>query len=57
MQEKVREVSIHFGVSRIGSTLSTFLGCAGFYLEELFVCPDFRGRGYGKTLQRHLAFQ
>jgi GNAT superfamily N-acetyltransferase len=34
---------------------STFLGTRGLYLEDLFVLPGFRGRGYGKTLLLHLA--
>ena len=29
---------------------STFLGRRGLYLEDLFVKPAFRGRGYGKAL-------
>lgn len=34
---------------------STFLGCAGIYLEDLFVLPEYRGRGYGKGLLKKLA--
>ena len=34
---------------------STFLGRAGLYLEDLFVLPEHRGKGYGKALLRHLA--
>jgi GNAT superfamily N-acetyltransferase len=34
---------------------STFLGRRGLYLEDLFVEPAFRGRGYGKALLVHLA--
>ena len=34
---------------------STFLGRAGIYLEDLFVLPEFRGRGYGKALLQKLA--
>ena len=29
---------------------STFLGKANLYLEDLFVKPEYRGKGYGKTL-------
>ena len=34
---------------------STFLGRRGLYLEDLFVEPEHRGRGYGKALLIHLA--
>lgn len=31
-------------------TFSTFLGRAGIHLEDLFVLPEYRGKGYGKFL-------
>jgi GNAT superfamily N-acetyltransferase len=34
---------------------STFLAKPGLYLEDLFVKPEFRGAGIGKTLLLHLA--
>lgn len=34
---------------------STFLARPGLYLEDLFVRPEFRGRGIGKALLLHLA--
>ena len=34
---------------------STFLGRAGLYLEDLFVLPEARGKGYGEALLRRLA--
>ena len=34
---------------------STFLGRAGIYLEDLFVLPEYRGRGCGKALLKKLA--
>ncbi len=34
---------------------STFLGRAGIYLEDLFVKPEYRGKGYGKALLKKLA--
>jgi len=36
-------------------TYSTFVGKPGLYLEDLFVVPQFRGRGCGKALIAHLA--
>ena len=34
---------------------STFLGKRGLYLEDLFVVPEWRGRGAGRALLTHLA--
>ena len=34
---------------------STFLGKAGIYLEDLYVLPEYRGKGYGKGLLKKLA--
>ena len=34
---------------------STFLGRAGIYLEDLYVRPECRGRGYGKAILKKLA--
>ncbi|MGM9567563.1 MAG: GNAT family N-acetyltransferase [Clostridia bacterium] len=34
---------------------STFLGRAGLYLEDLYVRPEYRGRGYGKAILQKLA--
>ncbi len=34
---------------------STFLGRAGLYLEDLFILPQYRGKGYGKATLKELA--
>ena len=34
---------------------STFIGHSGLYLEDLFVWPEDRGKGYGRALLLHLA--
>ena len=34
---------------------STFVGRSGLYLEDLFVQPAYRGKGYGKALLKELA--
>ncbi len=34
---------------------STFLGQPGIYLEDLYVRPELRGRGYGRQLLARLA--
>ena len=36
-------------------TFSTWLGKPGLYLEDLFVRPELRGRGIGKTMMIELA--
>lgn len=36
-------------------SFSTFLGRAGIYLEDLFVRPEYRGRGHGRALLSRLA--
>ena len=33
---------------------STFLGRAGIYLEDLYVKPEYRGKGYGKAILKKL---
>ena len=43
------------GFALFFGSFSTFLGRAGIYLEDLFVLPEKRGRGYGKALLRKLA--
>lgn len=34
---------------------STFLGRAGIYLEDLYIQPEYRGKGHGKGLLKKLA--
>lgn len=37
------------------NNFSTFKGKPGIYLEDLFVKPEHRGKGYGKSLLQYLA--
>ncbi len=50
-----REGSQPVGFALYFFNFSTFLGKPGIYLEDLFVRPEFRGNGYGKSLLLHLA--
>lgn len=43
------------GFALFFTNYSTFLAKPGLYLEDLFVKPELRGRGIGKTLLLHLA--
>lgn len=43
------------GIALFFHNFSTFLGRAGIYLEDLFVLPEYRGKGYGKALLKILA--
>lgn len=36
-------------------SFSTFIGKVGLYLEDLYISPEYRGRGYGKALLSRLA--
>lgn len=49
------EDGVEVGFSLFFHNFSTFLGRAGLYLEDLFVKPEYRGRGYGKGLLSQLA--
>ena len=49
--EKGKEV----GFALFFHNFSTFLGRAGLYLEDLFVLPEYRGKGYGKQILQKLA--
>jgi GNAT superfamily N-acetyltransferase len=43
------------GFALFFKTYSTFLAKPGLYLEDLFVKPEFRGKGIGKALLLHVA--
>ena len=49
------EDGIPVGFALFFHNFSPFLGRAGIYLEDLFVMPEHRGKGYGKALLRRLA--
>ncbi|HVT23658.1 MAG TPA: GNAT family N-acetyltransferase [Rhizomicrobium sp.] len=45
------------GIATWYFTYGSFAASRGVFLEDLFVRPEFRGRGYGKKLIAHLAQQ
>jgi GNAT superfamily N-acetyltransferase len=48
-----KDRAVGFGV--FFHNFSTWLGRLGLYLEDLFVRPEDRGKGYGRALLVHLA--
>lgn len=59
-QKNAEVIFVQEGEKAVGFALffhnfSTFLGRAGLYLEDLFVLPEARGKGYGKALLAKLA--
>ena len=51
----VMEDKKEVGFALFFHNFSTFLGRAGIYLEDLYVRPESRGKGYGKALIKQLA--
>lgn len=49
------ENGVEVGFALFFHNFSTFLGRAGIHLEDLFVKPEHRGKGYGKALLKKVA--
>ncbi|WP_297276152.1 GNAT family N-acetyltransferase [uncultured Brachyspira sp.] len=49
------EDDVEIGYALFFHNFSTFLGKAGIYLEDLYISPNYRGLGYGKSLLNELA--
>ena len=59
-KQKAEALFVLEGDKEVGFALffhnfSTFLGRAGIYLEDLFVLPEYRNKGYGKALLKKVA--
>lgn len=48
-------IDVAVGFALFFHNFSTFIGKPGIYLEDLFVKPEYRGRGFGKALLKHIA--
>ncbi len=46
---------IPVGFALFFHNFSTFLGRPGIYLEDVYVRPEYRGRGFGQAFLAHLA--
>lgn len=60
VQKKAEVIFVVVDDKEVGFALffhnfSTFLGRSGIYLEDLFILPEYRGRGYGKAVLKKLA--
>ena len=51
----VMEQNKEVGFALFFHNYSTFVGKAGIYLEDLYVLPNYRHKGYGKALIKKLA--
>lgn len=51
----IEEDGVLVGFALFFTSFSTFLGKPGIYLEDLFISPEHRGRGFGERLLIHLA--
>ena len=49
------EDGVVIGFALFFHNFSTFVGRKGLYLEDLFILPEKRGKGYGKALLKYLA--
>lgn len=49
------EDGVEVGFALFFHNFSTFLGRLGLYLEDLYIRPEHRGKGYGKATLKKLA--
>lgn len=43
------------GFSLFYESFAAYVGKGGIFIDDLFICPEFRGKGYGKELLRKMA--
>lgn len=46
--------NVEVGFALFFHNFSTFVGKSGLYLEDIFVWPQYRGKGYGKAIFKKL---
>lgn len=46
---------VMIGYAVFFTSYSTWLGCNGIYLEDLYISPDARGKGAGKAMLKSIA--
>ncbi|MFQ8705746.1 MAG: GNAT family N-acetyltransferase [Thomasclavelia sp.] len=51
----IMENKKEIGFALFFHNFSTFLGRGGIYLEDLYVKPEYRGKGYGKAIFKQIA--
>lgn len=49
------EDNIPIGFALFFYNFSTFVGRSGLYLEDIYIKPEYRGKGYGKKIFKELA--
>ncbi|MFZ0391454.1 MAG: GNAT family N-acetyltransferase [Calditrichia bacterium] len=55
VENKNQDEERYLGFAIYFFTFSSFTGRPSLYLEDVFVLPDYRGKGIGKAVLRHLA--
>lgn len=43
------------GFSLFYESFAAYVGKGGIFIDDLFICPEFRGKGYGKELLKRMA--
>lgn len=43
------------GFSLFYESFAAYVGRGGIFIDDLFICPEFRGKGYGKELLKEMA--